>query len=109
MGASSRRLGGVLGLLGRVLDPSWRVLARLGRILARLGGVLGASFGHLVRCGTDLKPKLEILTKLNKNLSNSMVFAGSGCHVGAKLANKNCLGSYLGALGDRLGHTFRPK
>ena len=74
MGASSRRLGGVLGRLGRVLGASWRVLARLGRILARLGGVLDASFGHLVRFRTDLKRNLVILTKHYKNQTNLMVF-----------------------------------
>ena len=74
LGTSSRRLGGVLGRLGRVLDASWGVLARLGRVLAGLGRVLEASFGHLVRSGTNLKQHLVILAKPRKTMEIQWFF-----------------------------------
>ena len=51
-GRFRRRLGGVLGRLGGVLEASWPILGRLGGVLARLGSVLGR-LGHVLehRCG----------------------------------------------------------
>ena len=70
-GASSRRLGGILGHLGRVLGASWRVLARLGRILARLGGVLGASWRVLGASWNVWPPSsLQNRKKLEKPTKN---------------------------------------
>ena len=64
MEASWRRLGGILGRLGRlggVLEASWR----------RLGGVLGASWGHLGRLGGVLEAKIATWPeKVNLKLKN---------------------------------------
>ena len=107
LGASSGGLGTVLGRLGRVLGASSHVLARLGRILSCLGEVLGASFGYLVRSGPDLKRNLgNSKKKPDKTNGFAWFFEGSGCHLGAKLAQKTVLRAILALLAPILVTIF---